>query len=73
MTVITSLRPVRQFVTKEHMRAILGWFITVIGAIMYGVGWIPAKTSRALWIAGLWSLSAIKLGWKDGLVSGPTR
>lgn len=73
MAVMTVLQPVQRFATREFLQSIANLIITVVGAIMWGIGWVPAKAFRTLWIAGLWSIAAIKLGWKDGLASGLTR
>jgi len=48
--------------------------LTVIAAVLFGVGWCVAKTFGVLWLAAAWSATAVKLGWQEGRRSpGPAR
>ncbi|HEU4542571.1 MAG TPA: hypothetical protein VFR23_15700 [Jiangellaceae bacterium] len=40
--------------------------LTVIAAVLFGIGWIVAKTFTVLWFALAWSATAVKLGWQEG-------
>lgn len=42
-------------------RAILG----LIGALLYGAGFIAAKLARAGFLSGAWCFSAVKIGWRS--------
>lgn len=46
--------------------------LTVIAAVLYGIGWVAAKTVAVVWLAVAWSYAAVKVGWSDarGPVSG---
>lgn len=44
---------------------LLRLILLVIGRTLWGLGWIVRRTFAALWIAGTWSWTAIKLGWRD--------
>ncbi len=39
--------------------------LAFIGWVLWAAGWAVRKTFAALWFAGAWAWSAIKLGWHD--------
>lgn len=39
--------------------------LTIIAGVLYGLGWLAAKTLAVLWLAAAWSLAAVKVGWAD--------
>lgn len=39
--------------------------LTVIAGVLFGIGWIVAKTFAVLWLALTWSATAVKLGWQE--------
>lgn len=39
--------------------------LTVLAGLLYGLGWVVAKTFMALWFAGAWCAVAVKVGWVD--------
>lgn len=40
--------------------------LTVLAAVLFGLGWIVAKTVRVIWLAIAWSAVAVKVGWREG-------
>lgn len=39
--------------------------LTAAAAVLYGLGWITARTLGAVWLALAWSATAVKLGWTE--------
>jgi hypothetical protein len=39
--------------------------LTLIAGVLYGLGWLAAKTVAVLWLAVAWSFAAVKVGWQD--------
>lgn len=40
--------------------------LTVIAAVLYGIGWIAARTFGVIWLAAAWTAVAVKVGWVEG-------
>lgn len=47
--------------------------LTVIGAVLFGIGWIVRKTFMMLWLAGAWSFVAAREGWREAGKARVTR
>ena len=39
--------------------------LTVLAALLYGLGWTVARTFTAVWFAGSWCAVAVRVGWND--------
>jgi len=39
---------------------------TVLAGLLFGVGWLTAKTFGLLWFAAAWSFTAVRVGWREG-------
>jgi hypothetical protein len=40
--------------------------LTVIAAVLFGVGWIVAKTFTVVWLGCAWSATAVRIGFEAG-------
>jgi hypothetical protein len=40
--------------------------LTMVGGLLFGVGWLAAKVAGACWLALVWSVTAVRLGWQEG-------
>jgi hypothetical protein len=40
--------------------------LTLIAAVLFGAGWLAAKTVTGLWLAATWSVAALRVGWREG-------
>lgn len=40
--------------------------LLVIGGLLFGVGWVAAKTFTVVWAGLVWSAMAVKVGWQEG-------
>ena len=39
--------------------------LSVIGGLLYALGWITAKAFGVVWLAVVWAGVAVKIGWVD--------
>jgi len=44
--------------------------LTVIAAVLFGVGWLVGKTVRLVWLALAWSFVAVRVGFQQGRTGG---
>jgi hypothetical protein len=40
--------------------------LTVVAGLLFGAGWVAAKSAALLWLALTWSVVAVQEGWKAG-------
>lgn len=40
--------------------------LTVIAAVLFGLGWTAAKTFTAGWFTLAWCAAAVRVGWREG-------
>jgi hypothetical protein len=40
--------------------------LTVIAAVLFGLGWLAAKLLTGAWLALAWSVVAVREGWREG-------
>lgn len=39
--------------------------LTLIAAVLYGIGWLAGKVLGGIWLALAWSATAVKVGWTE--------
>jgi hypothetical protein len=47
--------------------------LMLLAGLLYGVGWIAARTFGLIWLALAWSYTAMKVGWQEGRKSAKDR
>jgi hypothetical protein len=47
--------------------------LTVVAAVLFGIGWLTARLFGALWLALAWSGVAVREGWRAGRTPQVTR
>ena len=45
--------------------------LTVIAAVLFGLGWVTARVFAVAWLAASWSWVAVREGWRAS--HGPSR
>lgn len=40
--------------------------LTVIAALLFGLGWVVARAFGMLWLVMAWTATAVRLGWQEG-------
>ena len=39
--------------------------LTVLAGLLYAVGWLAAKALGGIWLAAVWSVTAVRVGWVE--------
>ena len=45
--------------------------LTVVAAVLFGLGWCAARLFAVLWLAVTWAFTAVRVGWQAA--HGPSR
>jgi hypothetical protein len=63
MTALLERVPIDRI--TDEARDIQFWrtVLKVIAAVLYGIGWVAAKTLGFIWLGLCWAGAAVKLGW----------
>lgn len=40
--------------------------LTLIAAVLFGLGWLVSKAFGIVWMGIAWSAAAVKVGWRSG-------
>ena len=71
MTALTERIPLDEITAQAEAvkpgRAVL----TVVAAVLFGLGWVAARVVSVLWLAVMWSGVAVREGWRAS--HGPSR
>jgi len=57
--------PVEEITTEARQVRPGRTLLTLIAAVLYGVGWLAGTVLGALWLALAWSGTAVRVGWRD--------
>jgi hypothetical protein len=51
----------------EQAREVRFWHtvLTAVAGLLFGVGWLAAKACAVLWLGAAWSVTAVKVGWRE--------
>ena len=66
MTSLTERIPLDQITAQARQVRFSRTLLTVIAALLFGLGWLVAKAFGVLWLAVAWSATAVKVGWQEG-------
>jgi hypothetical protein len=47
--------------------------LTLVAAVLFGLGWVTAKAFGLAWLALAWCAVAVKVGWQEGRAKRPVR
>lgn len=53
-----------------HAVSFLRTLLTLIAAVLYGVGWLVAKVFTGVWFVLAWCAVAVRFGWRDARGGG---
>lgn len=45
--------------------------LTLVGGVLFGVGWLAAKVCTVAWMALTWTFAAVRVGWREGMAMRP--
>jgi len=66
MTTLTELIPVDEITRQAREVRFWRTVLTVVAAVLFGVGWVTAKAFALAWLAAAWSAVAVREGWRQG-------
>jgi hypothetical protein len=66
MVTLVGRVPLEEINTQARQVEFGRVLLTVIAAVLFGVGWLAGKTFSLLWLGLAWSVVAVKVGWKQG-------
>lgn len=57
---------------REQARTLtpLRTLLTLLASVLYGIGWLAAKTLGTVWTGLTWSYAAVVVGWKSSTGKG---
>lgn len=78
MTALTERIPLDGITAQAREVHFWRTVLTVIAALLFGLGWVMAKTFALVWLAFAWSAVAVREGWREGrktaeVSRGPSR
>jgi hypothetical protein len=65
MTAVLERVPVDRITAEARATHPGRALLTLIAGVLYGLGWLAAKTVAVVWLALAWSFAAVKVGWQD--------
>ena len=71
MTTLTERIPLDDITAQAHEVRPGRTVLTVIAAVLFGVGWVTARVFAVLWLSVMWSGVAVREGWRAS--HGPSR
>jgi hypothetical protein len=72
MTAVLERVPVDRITAEAKDIQFWRTVLTVLAGLLYGLGWVTAKTFTVLWRAVVWVGVAVKVGWQDARKSEAT-
>lgn len=53
-------------ITSEARQVSFGrTLLTIVAAVLFGIGWVVAKSFGAVWFVLAWCATAVRLGWSQ--------
>lgn len=65
MTALLERVPIDQINTEARDIEFGRTALKVIAAVLYGIGWVAAKTVGYIWLGLCWAGVAVKVGWVE--------
>jgi hypothetical protein len=70
-TTLLDRVPVDDITAQAHAVRPGRTVLTVVAAVLFGVGWVAARVFAILWLSVMWSGVAVREGWRAS--HGPSR
>ena len=71
MTALTERIPLDEITAQAEAVRPGRAALTVVAAVLFGLGWVTARVFSVLWLAAMWSGVAVREGWRAS--HGPSR
>lgn len=51
----------------EQAKQVRFWrsVLRLLAGVLFGIGWLTAKAFAVVWLAGVWSATAVRIGWQE--------
>jgi len=74
MTTLAERIPLDEITAQARQVHFGRTLLTLIAAVLFGLGWLVAKAFGVAWLAGCWGFVAVRQGWRAGRAtpSGPS-
>ena len=66
MTAITERIPLDEITAQAREVHFWRTVLTLVAALLFGLGWVTAKVFALAWLAFAWSAVAVREGWREG-------
>lgn len=73
MTLALDRVPVDRITAEARKVNLARAVLAIVGAALYGVGWVAAKSVALVWFTLTWIFAAVKVGWADARDPGVNR
>ena len=74
MTALTERLPLDEITAQAREVRFWRTVLTLVAAVLFGLGWVVAKAFGLAWLACAWSAVAVREGWRQGrMTHGPAR
>lgn len=57
--------PVEEITSQARKIRFWRTVLTGIAGLLFGVGWLAAKACALVWLGAAWSVTAVRLGWRE--------
>jgi hypothetical protein len=71
MTAVLDRVPVDEITAQAKQVKFGRAVLTLVAAVLFGIGWVTSRAFAVLWLAFAWSWTAVRVGWESG--HGPSR
>jgi len=71
MTAVLDRVPVDEITAQAKQVKFGRAVLTLIAAVLFGLGWVTSRAFAVLWLAFAWSWTAVRVGWEAE--HGPSR
>ena len=71
MTALTERIPLDEITAQAREVRPGRTLLTVVAAVLFGLGWVTARVFSVAWLAAMWSGVAVREGWRAS--HGPSR
>jgi len=73
MTAVLDRVPVERITSEARKVEFVKTVLTMVAAVLYGLGWVVAKVVTVVWFALAWAGTAVKVGWVDARAGSRAR
>lgn len=65
--------PVERITAEAKQVSFWKSVLRLLAGLLFGLGWLTARLFAVLWLAAVWSVTAVRIGWREGQRRGAAR